>query len=110
MSSLAVLGQGEGQAHPRARQSLGVGQLQLAAVVFTDALDDGQAQPCALLARRDIGFGQPVTILGRQTHAIVFNSEGGDPAIHRQSGDDAGCTGCCRFAQPLGAYRLARIL
>ena len=53
----------------------GVGQDQLAAVVFHDPLDDGQAQAGALLAGGHIGLGQAVAVLGRQADAVVLDLE-----------------------------------
>ena len=70
-------------------RSRGVGQLQLAAMVFQDAFDDRQAQAGALLAGRHIGLGQPVAVLGRQADAIVLDLEGDAVVVGDQPRADA---------------------
>ena len=55
---------------------------KFAAVIFKNLANDGEAEPCALLACRDIGFGQPVTIFFRQADSIIANSDADATTAH----------------------------
>src|SRR6185312_927333 len=46
-------------------------EFELAAMVLHDLLDDGEAKPRPLLARRHIGLEKPLAIVARQSLAIV---------------------------------------
>jgi hypothetical protein len=60
---------GKAQTHPStalAGDLVGsIAQLDASAVFFQDASDDRQTEPGALVASRDIGFEQPVTVFLR---------------------------------------------
>src|SRR5271168_4743432 len=65
----------EDQTYPGAT-AFAVFQHQLTAMVFHDFLDDGKAQSGALGPRGDIGLGQAVAHLLRQTATIILDRDG----------------------------------
>src|SRR5665213_3483046 len=64
----------EGEADARAA-ALAILHDEPAAVVFHDLLDDGKAEAGALGAGCDVGFGQPLPALLRQTAAVILDGE-----------------------------------
>src|SRR5262245_44109023 len=56
-----------------ARLVAGIVQLDPATMLLGGALYDREPEPCAFRARGDIGFRQPVTVLGGQAAAIVHH-------------------------------------
>ena len=87
-----MAGSGELHAHPGAPTSGnfvgGVAQLDAATVILDDAADDGEAEPGALLARRDIRLEQPVAIFLRQTDPIVDDIDDNVAALARGKDPD----------------------
>src|SRR6266850_7505443 len=62
---------------------------ELPTVVLEDLAHDGKAEARALGARRDIGFGQAVTMLRRQADAVVANGKHEAAALDHHVDDDA---------------------
>ena len=59
----------------------GVRQIEFAAMIFENALDDGEAEPRPLLARGYIGLGQTVAVLVRQTNTVILDFNGVNPSF-----------------------------
>src|SRR5690606_20916541 len=72
-------------------------QLQPAAMVLDDLLDDSEPQAGALLARRHVRLEQPLPVLARQALAIVHHADLDHPArLPRSDADHAHAVGLAR--------------
>src|SRR5665213_4118848 len=64
----------------------GVVQFDAAAMVLNDTADDGEPQPGALFACRDIRFEQPAAVFLRQTDAVIDHID--DDVVAFARGED----------------------
>src|SRR6185312_5386240 len=65
--------------HDARAAAFAVLERKLAAVILHDLLDDGEAEPGTLGARRHVRLGEPLAPLARQAAAAILDDERGLP-------------------------------
>ena len=78
-----------------------VGERDFAAMVFQNLAHDGEPESGAFRARRHIGLGQPMAMLGRQADAVVRDAKRHASPFASSAIDDA--------SRPVVAGRFARV-